>query len=55
MGRLFMKNASTLIQLLALGACFFVNFSATGELRTPGVRRALQTMTISQKQLVCPH
>jgi hypothetical protein len=45
-----MKNASRLIQTLALGICFFVNFSPTPEFSMPGIRRALQIMTISKEQ-----
>jgi hypothetical protein len=45
-----MKTASAWIHIAALGACFVVNFSATSDFRMPGVRKALETMTITQKQ-----
>jgi hypothetical protein len=42
-----MKTASTLIQILALSACFTIYLSGTGGVQMTGVRRALQTMTVS--------
>jgi hypothetical protein len=39
-----MKTVSTLLQLLALSACFATHFHTTGEFQMPGVRRAIQTM-----------
>jgi hypothetical protein len=42
-----MKTASTLLQILALGACFAVHLAGTGEVRMTGVRRALQTISVS--------
>jgi hypothetical protein len=42
-----MKSASTLLHILALGGCFVVYFAGTGEVRMTGVRRALQTISVS--------
>lgn len=44
-----MKTASTLIQVIALGACFAV--STSGQFKMAGVRRAMQTMASSQVTL----
>jgi hypothetical protein len=46
-----MKTASTLIQIIALSACFAVYASGTGAISS-GVRRALQTMGSSQASIV---
>jgi hypothetical protein len=45
--RTTMKTTSTLLQILALSACFAVHLAGTGEVRMTGVRRALQTISIS--------
>ena len=42
-----MKTASTLLQILALGACLIAYLSGTGDTQITGVRRALQTMAVS--------
>jgi hypothetical protein len=42
-----MKTASTLIQIIALSACFAVYASGTGAISS-GVRRAMQTMGSNQ-------
>lgn len=42
-----MKAASTLIQILALSACFAVYAAGTGAISS-GVRRAMQTMSSNQ-------
>lgn len=45
-GTTTVKAASTLIQVIALSACFAV--STSGEFKMSGVRRAIQTMASSQ-------
>ncbi len=40
-----MKPLSTTIQFLALAACLGMQVSSAGEVKMPGVRRALQTMS----------
>ncbi len=47
-----MKTASTLLQILALGACCAMQVAAAGEFRMPGVRRAMQTMAGTTSQPV---
>ena len=42
-----MKTASTLIQIIALSACFAVYAAGTGAISS-GVRRAMQTMGSNQ-------
>ena len=49
-----MKTASTLLQILALAACFAMQVAAPGEFRMPGVRRAMQTMAGPANQPVFP-
>jgi hypothetical protein len=49
-----MKTASTLLQILALSACFAIQVAAPGEFRMPGVRRAMQTMAGTTSQPVFP-
>ena len=49
-----MKTAVTLIHLAALSACFTVSLAASGELRMPGVRRALQTIDATAAQVIQP-
>jgi hypothetical protein len=49
-----MKTASTLLQILALGACFAMQVAAPGEFRMPGVRRAMQTMAGTASQPAFP-
>jgi hypothetical protein len=39
-----MKTVSNLIQIFALGACLATHVCGSGDLRMPGVRRALRTM-----------
>lgn len=46
-----MKTASTLIQIIALSACFAVYASGTGAISS-GVRRAMQTMASNQISIV---
>lgn len=40
-----MKTASTMLHLIALSACLATQLHISGELRMPGVRRALETMS----------
>jgi hypothetical protein len=47
-----MKTASTLLQILALGACFAMQVAAPGEFRMPGARRAMQTIAGTASQPV---
>jgi len=46
-GTTAMKAASTLLQIIALSACFTVYVSGGGAISS-GVRRAIQTMTANQ-------
>lgn len=46
-----MKTASTLIQIIALGACFAVYASGSGAISS-GVRRAIQTMGSGQSAIL---
>lgn len=42
-----MKAASSIIQVLALSACFAANMQIGGEFKMAGVRRAIQTIAAS--------
>lgn len=46
-----MKAASTLIQIIALSACFAVYAAGTGAISS-GVRRAIQTMGAGQVSIL---
>lgn len=45
-----MKTASTLLQVIALGACFVNQVEAPAEFRMPGVRQALRTIAGQDRQ-----
>jgi hypothetical protein len=45
-----MKTASTLLQVIALGACFVNQVEAPAEFRMPGVRQALRTIAGPDRQ-----
>ncbi len=45
-----MKTLSLLIQSLALTACLSMHLVGPGELRMPGLRRALQTISVTSSQ-----
>ncbi|MBA8908097.1 hypothetical protein N7E70_028730 (plasmid) [Aminobacter sp. NyZ550] len=47
-----MKTASTFLQLLALSACLVARVLGAGDMQTPGVRRALQTMAGAGRQTI---
>ncbi|GLS34355.1 hypothetical protein SAMN04488498_1588 [Mesorhizobium albiziae] len=49
-----MKTASTLLQILALAACFTIYLSGNGGAQLTGVRRAMQTMAVSVNQPATP-
>ncbi len=50
-----MKTATTFLQLLALSACLAMQFSTSDEVRMPGMRRALETISVSAKQATLPN
>ena len=50
-----MKKATTFLQLLTLSACLAVQFSTSDEIRMPGMRRALETISVSAKQATLPN
>ncbi|PLP59561.1 hypothetical protein CYK37_09610 [Mesorhizobium loti] len=45
-----MKTASTLLQVIALSACFFIQIEAPAESRMPGIRQALRTIAGPDRQ-----
>ncbi|MCG7506361.1 hypothetical protein [Mesorhizobium retamae] len=45
-----MKTASTLLQVIALSACFVNQVEARAEFRMPGVRQALRTISGPDRQ-----
>ena len=49
-----MKTASTLLQILALGALFAIHVGMPGEEQMPGMRRALETISVAAKQIAAP-
>lgn len=51
-----MKTLATILQLLALSACFTVYVSTAGEIHLAGMRRAMQTAAgmLSQVMPVAP-
>ncbi len=47
-----MKTASALIQIFALGMVFTAHVAAPEDFRMPGVRRAMQTMSVASPAAV---
>ncbi|MFE0013598.1 hypothetical protein ACFWXH_02040 [Mesorhizobium sp. NPDC059054] len=45
-----MRTASTLLQVIALSACFVNQVEAPAEFRMPGVRQALKTIAGPDRQ-----
>ena len=49
-----METAPTLIHLLALGALLAIHVATPGDEQMPGMRRALETIAVSGKQISTP-
>ena len=50
-----MKKVTTFLQLLTLSACLAMQFSTSDEVRMPGMRRALETISVSAKLGTLPN
>ncbi len=49
-----MKTAATFLQILALSALLAIHVATPGDEQMPGMRRALETISVSGKQLPIP-